>query len=74
MSDEWVLLKQCASMQEAVVLRSVLEGAGVECVLPDEHTLGVHPGMAYLDAGVRMLVRAEDFERAEEILEESEPG
>ena len=70
MTGEWVVVRQCATMHEAIVLRSVLEGAGVACVLPDEHTLGVHPGLAYLSAGVRMLVRAEDLERAEAVLDE----
>jgi hypothetical protein len=70
MADEWVLLRRCTSMHEAVVLRSVLEGAGVDCVLPDEHSLGVHPGLTLMSGGVRMLVRADDLERAAEILAE----
>lgn len=68
MTEEWVLVRRCTSMHEAIVLRSVLEDAGIDCVLPDEHTLGVHPGLTFLAGGVRMLVRANDAERAEAIL------
>jgi hypothetical protein len=66
----WVVLRSCASMHEAIVLRSVLEGTGIDCVLPDEHSLGVHPGLTYMAGGVRLLVRAEDLERAEDVLGE----
>jgi hypothetical protein len=66
----WVVLRACASMHEAIVLRSVLEGAGIDCVLPDEHSLGVHPGLTFMAGGVRLLVRAEDLERAEDVLDD----
>jgi zinc protease len=66
----WVVLRACASMHEAIVLRSVLEGAGIDCVLPDEHSLGVHPGLTFMAGGVRLLVREDDLERAEDVLDE----
>lgn len=63
--DEWVLVRNCTTVHEAVFLRSVLEGSGIECFLPDEHTASIRPELSMLLGGVRILVRSSDLERAE---------
>lgn len=73
MSDEWVEAKACTWMHEALFLRSVLEAAGIESLIPNEHTLNAQPLYANMLGGVRVLVRSEDFERAKEILESASP-
>ena len=69
MSDEWAEAKSCTWMHEALFLQSVLEAAGIESLIPNEHTLNAQPLYANMLGGVRVLVRSEDLERAREILE-----
>lgn len=68
MDTPWVELRTCAWLHEAHFIRSVLEGAGIEAFIPDEHTVGVHPGLTPAIGGVRVLVRPEDAEAAREVL------
>ena len=65
---DWVVIRNCLNIIEANFIRSVLEGSGIQCFLPDEHTIGVRPELALALGGVRILVRAHDFERANEVL------
>ena len=69
MDTQWVELRTCSWLHEAHFIRSVLEGHGIEVFMPDEHTLGVHPGLGPALGGVRVLVRPEDLEAAREVLE-----
>jgi Putative prokaryotic signal transducing protein len=69
---EWVDLR-CTWLDEAVWFRSALQAAGIEALIPDEHTLGLPlgPDTGPADKGpgtVRLLVRAEDLEHALEVL------
>jgi hypothetical protein len=66
--DEWVLVRNCTTLHEAVFLRSVLEGSEIECFLSDEHMASIRPELSMLLGGVRILVRASDFTRAKEAL------
>lgn len=68
MSDEWVEVWNCAWLHEAQFLTSVLESAGIPSMIPDQYTLGVQPLYAPALGGVRILVHAEDLERARELL------
>ena len=52
---------------EAEVARSALEAAQIDAVVRSDDAGGLHPGM-WTASGVRVLVRAEDSQRAEEIL------
>jgi hypothetical protein len=69
MSTQWVEVRSCTWLHEAQFVRSVLQAAGIEAVIPNEQTLGVHPGLAPAVGGVRVLVRSDTFEAAEELLE-----
>ena len=69
MDSEWVEVRSCSWLHEAQVLTSVLESAGIESLIPDQYTVGVQPLYALALGGVRVLVRAEDLDRARELLD-----
>jgi len=56
-----------------VFLKSVLDGAGIEAMIPNEQTLGIQPLYGNLLGGVRLLVRPEDLQRATELLDSATP-
>ena len=66
--SDWVEVASCTWLHEAAFLQSVLEAAGIDATIPNEHTLGVQPLYAPLLGGVRVLVRRENLERAREVL------
>jgi hypothetical protein len=70
--DALVLLRHCGDIHEAYLLRSVLEGDGIEAFIPDEFMSPLHPATVLSAGGVRLMVRAEDLARAQEILENGE--
>lgn len=69
MNDEWSEARNSLWLHEALFFKSVLESAGIEAVVPDEHTVSVQPFLANAIGGVRVLVRSADLERAHEVLE-----
>jgi len=73
MQSEWIELRTCRWVHEAQFLKSVLESAGIEAMVPDEHTLGAQPFYAPMLGWVRVLVRSADLERAREILDSAAP-
>ena len=66
--SDWVEAASCTWPHEAAFLQSVLEAAGIDATIPNEHTLSVQPLYANLLGGVRVLVRRENLERAREVL------
>jgi hypothetical protein len=66
---EWVEIRRCTWLHQAELLRSVLESAGLEVLIPNEHTIGVQPLLGVGLGGVQLLVRPSDVERAEKLLE-----
>lgn len=68
MSDDWTLLRHCASLQEAELLKSVLASEGIDAEIPDEYALGVNPGFTNAFGGVRLLIHEHDAPRAEQLL------
>ena len=69
MDREWVEVRSCTWLHEALFFKSVLDAAGIEATIPNEQTLGVQPLYGNLLGGVRVLVREDDFERATAILD-----
>jgi hypothetical protein len=69
MPTDFVLIRTCNDLQEASVLRSVLEGSGIEALIADENFASLYPGVMITAGGVRLLVRAGDLERANEVLD-----
>ena len=66
-SSTWADLR-CTSLDEALWFRSALESAGIETLIPDEHTLRLPLAPDVEPATVRLLVRASDLDRALEVL------
>ena len=71
MENEWADVR-CTWLDEARWFRSVLEAAGIEARIPDEHTLGLPLGDAPGTGSVRLMVRAADLERALELLHKAD--
>jgi len=55
---------------EAEMARGLLESNGIEALLRDEGLVGVHPWLSNAIGGVKVVVLAEDAQRAREILGE----
>jgi hypothetical protein len=66
-AESWVDLRS-TWLDEAVWFRSVLEAAGIEALIPDEHTLGLPLAPDMEPGTVRLLVRGSDLERAFDVL------
>jgi Putative prokaryotic signal transducing protein len=64
MRDEFVTLRTVTWVHEAHLIKSVLDAEGIEVLIPDEHTLGVNPLLSNALGGARVLVRADDLDRA----------
>jgi hypothetical protein len=72
MDNDWADLR-CTSLDEALWLKSVLDTAGIEAAIPDEHTLALPLAPGIEPDAVRILVRSEDLERAFEVLDARGP-
>lgn len=53
---------------EAYIAKGVLESNGIVCILNNEIMSSVYPLTLSSIGGIRLLVRREDLDRAEEIL------
>jgi Putative prokaryotic signal transducing protein len=67
LDTQWADLRS-RSLDEALWFRSVLEAAGIEALIPDEHTLGLPLASETEPGTIRLLVKASDLERALELL------
>jgi len=56
---------------EAMIAKSMLDSAGIECFLGDENLVRI--GLSNLVGGIKLMVREEDAETARKLLEESIP-
>ena len=66
--QSWKTVRACNWLHEAHLIASVLEAQGIEARIPDAHMLGIRPDFATLFGGVRVLVRTEDYSRADAAL------
>jgi hypothetical protein len=73
MAAEWVEVRSVPWLHEAQFLKSVLAGAGIEAMIPNQEMLGIQPLYGNLLGGVRVLVRPEDLEQATELLDSATP-
>jgi hypothetical protein len=60
---------QCASLDEALLLRSVLASSGIEAFVPDEESVTYRGQLG----SFRLQVNEEDAEEAIKVLGESKP-
>ncbi|MFI3323308.1 MAG: DUF2007 domain-containing protein [Rikenellaceae bacterium] len=63
--DEMVVFREFASVNEAEVVRSVLESAGIQSTLGNEYMSAFYPvGVIY----AQIIIRREDLERAKAVV------
>jgi hypothetical protein len=60
-------------LQDALLAKSRLESAGIECFLADDNTVRMSPYFAHIVGGVRLVVGFEDLEAATEVLNQPIP-
>ena len=73
-SDEFVSIHTAPNPTEHLLLRSLLEGNGIEVRLEATNATGAYPDSAGSMANSELFVRAGDAERARAILEAAEEG
>jgi len=59
-----ITIAQCSSIDEALMLKSVLEGNGITAYVPDELTAQTAPPYMFAGSGVRVQVEDEIAETA----------
>ena len=59
-----ITVAQCSSIDEALMLKSVLEGNGITAYVPDELTAQTAPPYMFAGSGVRVQVEDEAAETA----------
>lgn len=71
---DWTVAATVTWLHEAQLLRSVLEAAGIEVRIPDEHTLGVQPFYSNALGGASVMVPRTDLARATDVLRAGTPS
>jgi hypothetical protein len=64
-----ITVARCSTVDEAMMLRALLEASGIEVFIPDELTASVVPHHFITRSGVRVQVPDEQAEEARRILE-----
>jgi hypothetical protein len=72
-SEHWEQVANVNWLHEAEFVKSVLESEGIDTMLPDEHTVSIQPGVATALGGIRVMVRADDLQRATQLLNDVQP-
>jgi len=70
---EPVLLRRYRDLPEATIAKSVLESAGIDCVLADDNLIRLDWFYSNLIGGIKLLVHRGDLQSAETVLEQSVP-
>jgi len=68
MSSELVVLEEYTNLGQAEVIRAMLEASGIDAIIVKDDAGGMAPSLQIF-VGVRILVRVEDLEMAEQVLE-----
>jgi len=68
MEQEFVTVHNANWVHDAMFVKSVLEGDGIDAFVPDEHTVSVDPALIAALGGVRVQVRAADADRARQVI------
>jgi hypothetical protein len=55
-----VTIANTIRLDEALVIRSILEGSGIRCFIPDELTAQMQWGVVAAGGGIRVQVEDED--------------
>lgn len=70
MTDEIVMVESYSSVNEANVFKGVLEAEGIRAEVLSDDVGGLYPSLQET-SGVRLMVRAQDLERARAVLAEA---
>lgn len=70
---ELVTLRKYMNVSEGLFAKSVLDSAGIVCFLADENIIRLDWFLSNALGGVKLLVRQEDAEAAEALLDQSRP-
>ena len=66
-SPDLVTIRTLASEFDALFAKSVLEAAGIDCILIRDDCGGYQPSLIFVQ-GIKLIVRSEDADRAEQVL------
>jgi hypothetical protein len=69
---EWVTVASGLNPIQANVIKSILEGDGIDVTLLDENLTSIQPFYGNALGGVKVQVQKKDSERASELIEELE--
>lgn len=67
-AEKFALLRRFQYSSEAIIYQGKLESHGIEVFLRDQITIDSNPFYSNALGGIRMFVKTEDYERANEIL------
>ena|SRR5438105_5670542 len=70
---QFVVLRQFRDLPDALVVKSILDSAGIECLLGDENIVRLDWFWSNLVGGVKLWVRQQDLEQAENLIEQNPP-
>lgn len=68
---ETIILKRFDSPIEANIVKGFLESNEIFCFLQDEHSIGINPLYANALGGIKLMVRVEDAQTAQDLLMEN---
>jgi len=71
--ERFVMLRRFRDLPEAVVVKSILDSAGVECLLGDENMVRLNWFWSNLLGGVKLWVRQQDIDQAGNLIDQSSP-
>ena len=68
-SRDLIAVSTFRSKTDAAIAKGILDDAGIESIIRSDDIGGMYPGIA----GADLLVRAEDLERAGDVLQKERP-
>lgn len=66
--EKFTLLRRFQYSSEAIIYQGKLESQGIEVFMRDQVTIDSNPFYSNLLGGIKLFVRTEDFDKANEIL------
>ncbi len=72
--QRFVILRQLRDLPEALLVKSILDSAGIECFIGDENTIRMDWFWSNLLGGLKICVRKADADAASGLLEQKIPG
>lgn len=69
----FVMLRQFRDLPDALAVKSILNSAGIECLLGDENVVRLDWFWSNLVGGVKLWVRQQDRDQADNLIDQSIP-